>query len=142
MPNTVDALCLTRPGIRLQAHSVPLKTATGRTVGPTILLKQASSFVPFRPAGEQTRSSSAITHFRAEFPQEMDYNLSAPAMAPPVGVTTNFENPPSRNAEGRALLALMMVISTGCILPRGWAKWLTRMVHIEDYMILGAYVGS
>lgn len=71
----------------------------------------------------------------------MTYNLSAPVLAAPEGVIPNFENPPNQNAEGWILLTLMMMVSAACVLLRGWAKWLTnRKAHIEDYMILGAYV--
>lgn len=71
-----------------------------------------------------------------------DYNLSAPGMAPPAGITPDFDNPPNWNAQGWTLLTWMMVVSTGCVVLRGWAKWLHRKACIEDLMLLGAYVGA
>lgn len=61
------------------------------------------------------------------------YNLSGPALAPPEGVTPNFDNPPNGNAVASTSLILMMVISTLCILIRLYGKvYMTRKVHIED----------
>lgn len=68
------------------------------------------------------------------------YNLSAPAIAAPDGVTPDFENPPNQNAVAWGLLTLMMVVSTACVGLRGWAKSLNQRVRVEDWMILGAYV--
>ncbi|CAJ2512966.1 Uu.00g010850.m01.CDS01 [Anthostomella pinea] len=67
-------------------------------------------------------------------------DLSGPALAPPAGVTPNFDNPPNSDGTAQVALILMMIISTLCIILQGYSNvYLTRKLHTEDVLILLVY---
>ncbi|KAK0119463.1 hypothetical protein ONS95_010911 [Cadophora gregata] len=72
--------------------------------------------------------------------------LSTPALAPPPGVTPNFNEPPNKNALAWFVTTTCMVVATLCVLLRGYAKiWLTRKIEIEEVLMVlayGAYWGT
>ncbi|KAH0436387.1 hypothetical protein CcaCcLH18_04407 [Colletotrichum camelliae] len=78
--------------------------------------------------------------------------LALPALAPPEGVTPNFDNPPNQNGLAWAVTTTCMVIATLCLFVRCYARlWIEKKVRIEEgivplsiLMILayGAYWGT
>lgn len=62
-------------------------------------------------------------------------DLNLPAGLPPDGVTPNFENPPNNNALAWGVLLLCQVISTICLVLRGYARvFLLRKFNAEEGM--------
>ncbi|CAH0054245.1 unnamed protein product, partial [Clonostachys solani] len=60
-------------------------------------------------------------------------DLNLPAGLPPEGVTANFENPPNNNALAWGVLLLCQVISTVCLVLRGYARvFLLRKFSAEE----------
>ncbi|KAH9893054.1 hypothetical protein F4778DRAFT_749438 [Xylariomycetidae sp. FL2044] len=65
---------------------------------------------------------------------------TTPALAPPDGVTAQFDNPPNGNGIALSSLIVMMVVSTACVLLRAYGKvYLTKKIQPEDVLILLAY---
>ncbi|KAJ5704232.1 hypothetical protein N7493_011370 [Penicillium malachiteum] len=59
-------------------------------------------------------------------------NLSGPALAPPAGVTSNFDNPPNNNPLAIGVFAKCASVATICILLKAYASlWIAREVQIE-----------
>ncbi|KAI5859538.1 hypothetical protein GGS23DRAFT_312162 [Durotheca rogersii] len=72
--------------------------------------------------------------------EQQEALLNGPALAPPDGVTPQFDNPPNNNGLGYAVLTLCTAIATICLLIRGYAKIvLYGKVNIEDCMIFVTY---
>ncbi|CAJ2509079.1 Uu.00g141050.m01.CDS01 [Anthostomella pinea] len=68
-------------------------------------------------------------------------DLSAPAMPPPPGETSNFTNPPNGNATGLGALLLMLIISTIFICIRMYANaFITKKFWVEDVLVLLGYL--
>ncbi|KAI1207046.1 uncharacterized protein F4807DRAFT_212163 [Annulohypoxylon truncatum] len=66
--------------------------------------------------------------------------LNGPALAPPAGVTPNFDNPPNSNGLAYGVIAACVSVATICLLIRGYARlFLFRQLKPEDYMIVFAY---
>ncbi|KAK7221937.1 hypothetical protein V2G26_009940 [Clonostachys chloroleuca] len=67
-------------------------------------------------------------------------DLNLPAGLPPDGVTPNFENPSNNNALAWGVLLLCQVISTICLVLRGYARvFLLRKFNAEEVFILLAF---
>jgi hypothetical protein len=63
----------------------------------------------------------------------MDAILNGPAMAPPKGEVSEFDNPPNENPLAIGVLVTMIVISTFCVLVRLYARvYLLRKVQVEE----------
>lgn len=76
-----------------------------------------------------------IHHFASHTICMASYNVSVPALAPPYGITPNFDNPSNGNGTASASLIIMMVITTLCILLRLYGKvCLMREIHPADGM--------
>ncbi|KAH7411401.1 hypothetical protein BKA64DRAFT_569183 [Cadophora sp. MPI-SDFR-AT-0126] len=78
--------------------------------------------------------------------EEVAAILSTPALMAPPGVTPNFDEPPNKNGLAWFITTTCMVISTLCVLLRGYAKlWLTKKIGIEEVLMVlayGAYWGT
>ncbi|KAJ0121783.1 hypothetical protein J7T55_008950 [Diaporthe amygdali] len=75
----------------------------------------------------------SLTEFRIPPIVTMDAILNGPAMAPPAGETSDFENPPNENGLAIGVLVTMIVISTFCVLVRLYARvYLLRKVQVEE----------
>lgn len=60
-------------------------------------------------------------------------NLNGPALAPPPGVTPDFESPPNNNPLAIGVISACTAVSTICLLLRAYARvWLQRRVQIEE----------
>ncbi|CAI7633259.1 unnamed protein product [Penicillium glandicola] len=60
-------------------------------------------------------------------------DLDGPALAPPAGVTSNFDNPPNNNPLSIGVLSACAAVSTICIFIRAYARvWLLKKVQIEE----------
>ncbi|OQE07488.1 hypothetical protein PENVUL_c013G07687 [Penicillium vulpinum] len=67
-------------------------------------------------------------------------DLNGPALAPPDGVTPNFDNPPNNNALAIGVLSACAAVSTICLFIRAYGRiWLLRKVQIEEALTLCAY---
>lgn len=59
-----------------------------------------------------------------------------PALAPPEGVTPNFDNPPNQNGLAWAVTTTCMVIATLCLFVRCYARlWIEKKVRIEEGIV-------
>lgn len=68
-------------------------------------------------------------------------DLSSGALAPPPGVTPNFENPPNRNGVAIGAYTLMVAVATFSIGVRIYGKgFLVRQFQLEDGLIGLGYV--
>ncbi|KAI1401769.1 hypothetical protein F4819DRAFT_313527 [Hypoxylon fuscum] len=66
--------------------------------------------------------------------------LNGAALAPPAGITSNFDNPPNNNGLAHGVIAACVAVATICILIRAYARLvLFKGVKLEDYMILVAF---
>ncbi|RDW70456.1 uncharacterized protein DSM5745_07967 [Aspergillus mulundensis] len=66
--------------------------------------------------------------------------LAQPALAPPDGVTPNFDNPSNGNHLAYVVTTFCTVVSTLCLLLRLFAKgWLEKKIRVEEVLMLGAY---
>lgn len=66
-------------------------------------------------------------------PEELDALLAAPALAPPPGVTPNFDNPSRHNDYAWGITTVCMVVATLCLFLRWYVRiWLDRRVRMED----------
>ncbi|KAK1855253.1 60s ribosomal protein l36 [Colletotrichum chrysophilum] len=64
---------------------------------------------------------------------ELEALLASPALAPPEGVTPNFDNPPNQNDLAWAVTTACMVIATLCLFLRCYARlWIEKKVRIEE----------
>ncbi|KAI1764576.1 hypothetical protein GGR53DRAFT_493562 [Hypoxylon sp. FL1150] len=73
-----------------------------------------------------------------------DINLGvdsyAPALGPPNGVVSNFDNSPNKNAYGHATVVVVLVISTLAVFSRILSSWyFLKKPHIGDYILILAY---
>ncbi|KAE8391182.1 hypothetical protein BDV23DRAFT_171776 [Aspergillus alliaceus] len=79
-------------------------------------------------------------------PEELEALLAAPALAPPPGVTPNFDNPHNGNGYAWGITTVCMIVATLCLFLRGYVRiWLDRKVRIEDALTIcayGAYCGT
>lgn len=59
--------------------------------------------------------------------------LQGPALTPPPGVTSNFDNPYSLRPAADAVKIVTTILATLAIFIRGYTKWrIIREVHLED----------
>lgn len=66
-------------------------------------------------------------------PTSLDELLAAPALAPPEGVTPQFDHPPNRNSLAWGVTTACMVIATICLLLRLYARlWREKKIHVEE----------
>lgn len=70
-------------------------------------------------------------------------NLNGPALAPPPGVTPDFESPPNNNPLAIGVISACTAVSTICLLLRAYARvWLQRRVQIEEGVHLSCHLCS
>ncbi|ELQ41208.1 hypothetical protein OOU_Y34scaffold00290g5 [Pyricularia oryzae Y34] len=70
--------------------------------------------------------------------------LSGPALAPPNGTVSNFENPPNQNALAIGVMSTCVAVASLCLFIRAYLAILARRVTIAEGMIVvgyGCYVG-
>ncbi|KAI6360552.1 hypothetical protein MCOR25_006715 [Pyricularia grisea] len=70
--------------------------------------------------------------------------LSGPALAPPNGTVSNFDNPSNENGLAIGVMSLCIAVSSLCLLIRGYLAVLARRVTIPEVLIVvgyGCYVG-
>ncbi|KAJ6031691.1 hypothetical protein N7540_002423 [Penicillium herquei] len=64
-------------------------------------------------------------------------DLSGPALAPPAGVTSNFDNPPNNNPLAIGVFATCASVATICIFMKAYASlWIARKVQIEEVDVI------
>lgn len=67
-------------------------------------------------------------------------DLDGPALAPPDGVTPNFDRVENQNELAIFVLTLCAVVATLCLFLRAYARaWLLRKVGLEEALIVAAY---
>ncbi|KAL3477400.1 hypothetical protein BJX99DRAFT_226215 [Aspergillus californicus] len=67
-------------------------------------------------------------------------DLDGPALAPPVGVIPQFDNPPNQNGVAIGVLSTCAVFATVCCCLRGYARVvLLRKFQIEEVLVIIAY---
>ena len=70
--------------------------------------------------------------------------LSGPALAPPNGTVSNFDNPSNENGLAIGVMSLCIAVSSLCLLIRGYLAVLAKRVTIPEGLIVvgyGCYVG-
>ncbi|KAF7925760.1 uncharacterized protein EAE98_006985 [Botrytis deweyae] len=68
--------------------------------------------------------------------------LEGPALTPPPGVTSNFDNPYSLRPAADAVKIVTTILATLAIFIRVYTKWrIIREVHLEDYIAVAAWCG-
>jgi hypothetical protein len=76
---------------------------------------------------------SSVDNSTAHLYAVITMDLDGPALAPPEGVTPNFDNPDNQNALARGVLATCAAIATICLLLRIYGRfYLLRKVSAED----------
>lgn len=66
-------------------------------------------------------------------PTELEALLAAPALAPPEGVTPNFDSPDNQNTLAMFVFTFCMVVATLCLLIRVYARfWVERKLQLEE----------
>jgi hypothetical protein len=75
-------------------------------------------------------------------PDELQKLMEGPAMKPPHGVVSNFDDPPDMNLLFTILMITAMVIGTPFVMIRLYTNWfLRRKVLVEDCMSTSAWNG-
>jgi hypothetical protein len=65
-------------------------------------------------------------------------DMDGPALTPPAGVTSDFDNPPNNNPLAVGVLSTCAAVATLCIIIRVYARVvLLRKVQIEEGMYSG-----
>lgn len=73
---------------------------------------------------------------------ELSALLAQPALQPPANVTPDYVDPPNKNQLAYFVTTFCMIIATVSFLIRAYTKsCLTKEVHVEEILMLGAYVG-
>ncbi|KAI0188221.1 hypothetical protein EV127DRAFT_368553 [Xylaria flabelliformis] len=73
-------------------------------------------------------------------PDQQQAILDGPGLAPPPGITPNFENPPNQNLMVLAVLSVALSVATTSVLIRIWAKVVcVGRTRLEDYIGLVAF---
>jgi hypothetical protein len=68
-------------------------------------------------------------------PDVLQVVLAGPALAPPLGVQSNFENPPNNNSLACTAITVCVVVATLSFFVRFYARVIhTRKVAIDDGM--------
>lgn len=63
----------------------------------------------------------------------MSMDISGPALAPPAGQTSHFDNPPNNNSLGLGAFLLMLAIASLFFCIRAYGKlYVIRRVEVED----------
>lgn len=65
--------------------------------------------------------------------------LDGPATQPPTGITPNFDNPSNQNSLVRAVLILVLVITSLCVLIRVYSRIILKRIKIVDILGLAAF---
>ncbi|KAI1101333.1 hypothetical protein F4804DRAFT_316239 [Jackrogersella minutella] len=65
--------------------------------------------------------------------------LDGPATKPPTGVTSNFDNPSNQNSLVRAVLILVLVITSLCVVIRVYSRIILKRFKITDILGLAAF---
>ncbi|KAI8626579.1 hypothetical protein F5Y19DRAFT_220767 [Xylariaceae sp. FL1651] len=77
--------------------------------------------------------------------EAQDMLLAGPALAPPLGVIANFDNPPNENAIAEATFVICLVLATFSFLVRMYARVTgLRSIKLEDaltFIAYGNYIG-
>lgn len=77
--------------------------------------------------------AQVVLAYQIMSPEMLDELLAAPALPPPEGVTSNFENPHDANGLAWFVTTICMVVATFCLCLRGFARmWLEKRVGIEE----------
>lgn len=64
--------------------------------------------------------------------------LDGPALAPPAGVVSNFDNPPNNNGLAQGVIATCITVATLCLVARVYTKlFCVRKFKLEDCNSLG-----
>ncbi|KAK8057875.1 hypothetical protein PG996_011812 [Apiospora saccharicola] len=73
-------------------------------------------------------------------PEELAVALEGPALAPPQGITPNFDNPPNQNTLGVGVTALGLVLTTAMLLLRLYVRFIVnRRAHFDDCIPIASY---
>ncbi|KAJ2977104.1 hypothetical protein NUW58_g7913 [Xylaria curta] len=73
-------------------------------------------------------------------PEEQAMLLEGPALPPPAGVSSNFDNPPNRNALSNGIISLILALATLGLIVRTYSRLVcVKQVRVEDYLALGSY---
>ncbi|KAI0969455.1 hypothetical protein F4678DRAFT_438740 [Xylaria arbuscula] len=96
-----------------------------------------------RPFWTWLRFSRSLFAPRCITLDEMDPN--GPALKPPLGVQSNFNNPPNDNRQANAGIVICLIIVFTSVSLRAYSKlFCVKEVHFEDYLALaalGPYIG-
>ncbi|KAL4904256.1 hypothetical protein BDW74DRAFT_178838 [Aspergillus multicolor] len=73
-------------------------------------------------------------------PEQRQALLEGPALAPPPGLVSNFEDPPNLTSTGHAILFSIWSVATVCFLIRLYAKaFVARKWQLSDFVIILAW---
>ncbi|CAJ2508336.1 Uu.00g133620.m01.CDS01 [Anthostomella pinea] len=74
-------------------------------------------------------------------PANLEAILDGPALAPPAGITSNFDNPVLHNTEARIVLGICLAISSILFLIRMYGTWfVVKKPRLSDYVIIPTYI--
>lgn len=69
-------------------------------------------------------------------PDQQQVLLDGPALKPPVGVQSNFENPPNSNAIPEAVIPICLVLVSVAVLLRYYARaFVAKEIKVDDGML-------
>ncbi|KAI1499233.1 hypothetical protein F5X99DRAFT_390707 [Biscogniauxia marginata] len=72
--------------------------------------------------------------------EQQELILSGPALAPPTGTSSNFDNPPNNNGLAHGVFAVCLVFATFSFFVRIYVRAIrTRKLRIEDFFTIVAY---
>ncbi|KAI0828783.1 hypothetical protein F5Y06DRAFT_290905 [Hypoxylon sp. FL0890] len=66
-------------------------------------------------------------------------NLDGPATQPPTGITPNFDNPSNQNGLVRAVLILVLVVTSLFVVLRVYSRIILRRISLSDLLGLTAF---
>ncbi|KAI1735303.1 hypothetical protein F4680DRAFT_435538 [Xylaria scruposa] len=66
--------------------------------------------------------------------------LDVPALAPPNGITSNFDDPPNNNALGYGILSTMLALASLAVFLRIFSRFMaTRKLRLEDFLGISSF---
>ncbi|KAI0153040.1 hypothetical protein GGR57DRAFT_468670 [Xylariaceae sp. FL1272] len=84
--------------------------------------------------------SDLAEKFHSLPPEQQQALLNGPALAPPPGVTSNFENPPNKNTLCSVVITIGFVVTAILLLSRAYSRlFCIKKLYLEDVLIIIGY---
>lgn len=75
----------------------------------------------------------SLNNFQQLSPDERQAALDAPALQPPAGTQTDFDNPPNRNIIPQAVIPICLILVISTIIFRAYARvFLLKRINVDD----------